>query len=143
MISSNFHFQAFRTRLGTGSSFRCSRLATVAFLIVLVLTFVQGTFAQGIGTISGFVRDTAGANVKGASVTAEMNEQHIKRTGETGSDGFYNFIDLPPGHYIITIEAPGFQKESLTDVELTISQNLRLDAQLKVGQVQTQVSVVS
>src|SRR5271157_5043459 len=107
MISSNFHFQAFRTRPGTGTNFRCSMLTTVAFLLGIVLALVPGTFAQGIGTISGYVRDTAGASVKGASITAEMSEQHIKRTGETGEDGYYNFVNMPPGHYTITVVAPG------------------------------------
>ena len=141
MISSKF--QVSRKRLGTGLNFRCSSPATVTLLLGMVLALVPATFAQGTGAISGYVRDINGASVKGASVAAEMSEQHIKRTGETGSDGYYNFVNMLPGHYTITIEAAGFQKEVLTDVELTVSQNLRLDAQLKVGQVQTQVSVTS
>jgi hypothetical protein len=141
MISSKF--QAFRKRLGTGLNFLCSSLATVTLLLGMVLALVPITFAQGTGAISGYVRDSAGASVKGASVTAEMSEQHVKRTGETGSDGYFNFINMPPGHYTVTVAAPGFETESITNVELTVSQNLRLDAQLKVGQVQTQVSVVS
>ena len=143
MISSKLQFQALRKRLGTDSNFQCSLLATVTLLLGMVLALVPGSFAQGTGAISGYVRDPAGASVKGASVIAEMSEQHVKRTGSTDADGFYNFVNMPPGHYIITVEAPGFEKESITDVELTVSQNLRLDAQLKVGQVQTQVSVVS
>ncbi len=143
MISSKFHLQAIRRGFGTGTNFRRSALVTGAFLLVLVLALVQDAFAQGIGSISGYVRDTNGASVKGAAVTAEMSEQHIKRNGGTDADGFYNFVDLNPGHYTITIEAPGFQKQALTGVELTVSQNLRLDAQLKVGQVQTQVNVTS
>lgn len=143
MISSKFHFQAFRTRPGTGRNIRCSSLTVAALWLGMILALVPVTFAQGTGAISGHVRDIAGASVKGASVTAEMSEQHLKRIGSTDEDGFYNLINLPPGHYIVTIGAPGFETESLTDVELTVAQNLRLDAQLKVGQVQTQVSVVS
>jgi hypothetical protein len=143
MTSNMLHFQAFRTQLGIGRNIRCSSLAAVTFLFGLVLALVPGTFAQGTGAISGYVRDTAGASVRGASVTAEMSERRLTRTGQTDADGFYNFIDVPPGHYTVTVKAPGFETESLTGVELTVSQNLRLDAQLKVGQVQTQVSVVS
>ena len=143
MSSNKFHFQAFRRGLGTGTNIWCSSMASGAFLLFLFLALVPSTFAQGIGSISGFVRDPSGAVVTGASVTAVMNEQHITRTETTDAQGFYNFLALLPGHYTLTFEAPGFQRLVQSDVELTVSQNLRSDAQLKVGQVQTQVTVTS
>jgi hypothetical protein len=118
-------------------------MATGAFLLFLLLALVPSTFAQGIGTISGYVRDPSGAVVTGASVTAVMNEQHTTRTVVTDAQGFYNFLALLPAHYTLTFEAPGFQRQVQSDVELTVSQNLRSDAQLKIGQVQTEVNVTS
>ena len=121
---------------------RCS-LATTAWLLVLILAIVPKAFAQGTGNISGYVRDASGAAVAGANVTAVMTEQHTTRTAQTDAQGFYNFVALPAGHYTVTFEATGFQKLVRSNIELTVSQNVRADGQLTVGAVQSQVNVSS
>lgn len=118
-------------------------LLQVVCLFVMSLTIVPMAFGQGTGNISGYVRDASGASVTGANVTAVMTEQQTTRTTQTDAQGFYNFIALPPGHYTITFEAKGFQQEVRSNVELTVSQNARADAQLTVGAVQTKINVTS
>ena len=72
-----------------------------------------------------------------------MTEQSTTRTTQTDAEGFFNFIAMPAGHYTITFDAKGFQREVRSDVELTVSQNARADAQLAVGAVKSQVNVSS
>lgn len=113
----------------------------LAWLIVLLLTIAPIALAQSTGTISGFVRDPAGAALTGATVTATMTEQHSSRTANTDASGFYSFTALLPGIYTLTFEAPGFQTEAQSGVQLTVSQNVRADSQLKVGSVQSKINV--
>ncbi len=93
------------------------------------------------GTISGFVRDGSGAAVANANVSAKMVEQQVQRKAVSGADGFYSLPALPPGTYEVTFESTGFQAQSQTGIGLTVNQNLRLDAALAVGTVQTKVVV--
>ncbi len=97
--------------------------------------------AQVTGRISGFVKDPAGAAIPAVAVTARMTEQQSVSTAKTNSDGSYDLLALPPGDYEITFEAKGFRRQVRSGVELTIDQNLRVDASLEVGSVETQVTV--
>lgn len=91
--------------------------------------------------ISGYVRDASGAAVPGVAVTAKMVEQQTARSTQTDPEGFYNFLAIPPGHYEITFEAKGFKTQVRTGIDLTVDRNLRVDAALEVGSVETQVMV--
>ncbi|HYI93777.1 MAG TPA: TonB-dependent receptor, partial [Bryobacteraceae bacterium] len=91
--------------------------------------------------INGYVRDSTGAIVPNAGVTARMTEQQLVRTAETNSEGFYQLLALPPGTYDVTVEAKGFQRQTQTGLQLTVNQNLRVDANLQVGAVETQVTI--
>ena len=99
--------------------------------------------AQVAGRISGFVRDSTGAVVAGATVTAISAEQQLKRTTTSDGTGFYDLQAIPPATYEITVENAGFEKQSQRGVTLTTGQSLRLDVELKVGAVQSEVTVTS
>ncbi len=143
MISSKFILRPSSNGFVSRLILRRSWLAITSSLLVLLLTTVPMAFAQGTGNISGYVRDASGGALPGTTVTAVMAEQSTTRTAQTDTQGFYNFIALPSGHYTITFEAKGFQREVRSNVELTVSQNARADAQLTVGAVQSEVHVSS
>jgi outer membrane receptor protein involved in Fe transport len=114
-------------------------------LIGIVLVILGGGFcnlqAQVYGTISGFVRDPSGAAIPGATVKATLVAQQTTRTVQTNTEGNYIFVAMVPGMYEVTFEAPGFQRQVNKEVELTANQNLRLDAAMVVGAVQTEITV--
>src|SRR5690349_4370175 len=88
-----------------------SKLAhlTCSFLIVVV-GFVTGAFAQtGTSNITGTVRDTNGAVVPGATVTAKNEATNATQTQSTTDAGLYAFTSLPVGRYTITVEKSGFK----------------------------------
>src|SRR5207248_4034363 len=37
---------------------------------------------------------------------------------ESGSEGFYTVLNLPPEHYCVTVEYPGFKKSVVPDVRV-------------------------
>jgi hypothetical protein len=115
-------------------------LAAGCWLIAAVSP-VQAQTATG--NISGYVRDSSGSAVPAATVTAKMSEQQVARTAETNSEGFYQLPAMPPGTYDLTVEAKGFQRQTQTGMELTVNQNLRADATLQVGAVETQVTIAA
>ena len=119
---------------------RYVRAFSVALLMAAALTpALRGQITTG--SIRGYVHDPSGAAVSGANVTAKLVEQQTSRSALADSEGFYNFLALPPGNYEVTFEAAGFQREVRTGVQLTVNQNARVDTTLAVGSVETQVNV--
>ena len=120
----------------------CTRRRSRTFLPALALIiFGLPLFGQTTGRISGFVKDPAGAAIPSVNVTARMTEQQSTSKAVTNSEGFYDFVALPPGDYEFVFEAAGFRRQVRSGVELTINQNLRVDAALEVGSLETQVTV--
>jgi outer membrane receptor protein involved in Fe transport len=114
-------------------------LTRVALLLAAVA--VSAVAQVATGNISGYVRDSSGGIVPNATVTAKMVEQDAVRTTKTDAQGFYSLLSLPPGQYEMDFELTGFQKQNQTGLQLTVGQNLRVDATLQVGSVQNEVTV--
>ncbi|MGH9657199.1 MAG: carboxypeptidase-like regulatory domain-containing protein, partial [Bryobacteraceae bacterium] len=112
-------------------------------IVLLCLAGVVSLHAQVAGRISGYVRDASGAVVTGATVRAVSVEQQLTRTVESDATGFYNLLAMPPAVYDVTFENAGFERQVQKGVRLTLSEELRLDVQLKVGAVQSEITVSS
>lgn len=117
------------------------RLAACFALSLLVLCSARPASAQSAGNISGFVKDASGAALPNATVTAVMAEQKTSRTAQTNGEGFYSFVGLLPGHYELSFGSKGFATQVRSGLQVTVSQDLRVDADLTIGSVQTKVDV--
>ena len=52
-----------------------------------------------------------GSILQGATVAAVGQETGLKRNQVSGSNGYYNLVNLPIGHYTLTVEHDGFQSQ--------------------------------
>src|SRR5690349_18168199 len=118
----------------------CRRLS-IYLPVLALLTASLPVSGQTTGRISGFVKDPAGSSIPSVNVTARMTEQQSTSKAVTNPEGFYDFVALPPGSYEIIFEAAGFRRHVRSGVDLTVNQNLRVDAALEVGSIETQVTV--
>jgi hypothetical protein len=109
--------------------------------LLLVILFSASGGAQTRGTISGYVRDTSGAVLPGASVTLIHQETGAKRDVTANPDGFYQILGLTSGSYTLEAEAKGFKRYSSPGIELTVDQNVRADIQMNLGAVAESVEV--
>src|SRR5260370_14575776 len=112
-----------------------------ALCLIGAASLLEGQIATA--GISGYVKDSSTAAIPNVTVTAKMLEQQTTRVTQTGSDGHYNFLAVPPGTYELAFESRGFKKQVNTGVDVTVNQNLRVDATLEVGSIETQVTVTS
>ena len=85
-----------------------SRLLKAIALCVMTLLIGGRAFAGVTASISGTVKDTTGAAVVGAKVTATNTETSIASTQPTNGQGYYSFQALPLGHYDIEVQQTGF-----------------------------------
>jgi len=99
--------------------------------------FAQSTF----GTILGTVKDNSGAVVPQAAVKATNTDENTTRETTTNGNGDYEFVNTKAGHYKIEVAAQGFQPYAATELNLIARQTLRIDVDLQVGQVSTEVKV--
>src|SRR3989454_2662600 len=116
----------------------------------LILTVVCGLLGSGVAfgqaqsnaaDLQGVVRDPSGAVVTGATVTARNPGTNISKATTTNDEGAYLIVNLTPGEYEITVEAPNFKKAVLPAIRLTVGQRADLDVTLEVGQVSEVVTI--
>src|SRR3981189_2904038 len=81
----------------------------IALIAVAIACFTASLVAQVTsGTISGTVKDSSGAYIKGATVTIADPSNGITRTVTTSDSGEFSAPGLYPGTYTVTVEAKGF-----------------------------------
>src|ERR1700689_3769127 len=113
-------------------------------LLCLTLVFSIPAAAQTIlGSITGTVKDTSGAAVPSAAVTAENIATNLKVTVQSDNNGSYLIPNLPAGMYKLTFKKEGFDAETHTEVPVSGDRTTTVDSSLKVGQVSTAVEVTS
>jgi hypothetical protein len=114
-------------------------LGNVVFLMVLLagLCFGQTQTAR----LQGIVHDASGANVPDAKVVAVSVLTQESSETTTNASGLYVFPALRPGGYTLSIEAAGFAKAVVNDIQLVVSANLAQDVTLEVGRVSETVEV--
>lgn len=111
-----------------------------AFLMAFSAT---GAWAQAVSTaqINGAVKDATGLAVPGAEVKATQTATGLVRTVASGADGSYVLQNLPIGPYQLEISKDGFTKYIQSGIVLQVDSNPTVDAALKVGSVNEQVTV--
>ena len=115
------------------------------FLLFLVmLTASVALFAQETtGSIVGTVKDSSGAVIPGATVTATTPSLVGVKSIQSDSKGYYHFSNLPPGPYTITVEAKGFSSRKQEGLVLEVGHTPTVDLSLAVGSANTVVDVTS
>jgi hypothetical protein len=130
----------------SGRSFHLglSNAGRAGLLIILALTlFSTALFAQtaGDGAITGTVKDTTGAVVPNATVTAVNNATAVATTRPTSGSGVFEISPIIVGTYTVTVSAPGFQKFVQQNVVINQDQIFGLNPVLQVGSLSETVTV--
>ena len=95
------------------------------------------------GTIVGTVKDNSGAVVANAGVVVRNQETNATRHVQTNESGDYTVPLLPPGNYEVVVENTGFRRAVFKDIALAVDQTVRVDATLKIGEMNQEVTVAS
>src|SRR5271156_5672754 len=102
----------------------------------------QQSYAQDVNaSLSGSVTDPAGAVIPGAKVTLIHETSGARQDFQTDSSGEYNFRNLPPGIYDLSVTAPAFESFVRKGIELAVNQPARADVKLTVGTADQTVTV--
>ena len=119
------------------------RALVAAALGCLALTTSAAHAQVATGSILGNVKDSTGATVPAAQVTATNVDTQFSRTTTTDEEGQYQLRLLPVGNYRVDVSMTGFKNFSQTGIRLEVGRNARVDAVIEPGGVQEVVSVVA
>ena len=101
-------------------------------LFVALLLIAVPAGAQTLGTITGDVKDSSGALIPGATVTATNTGTNAARESVSNDSGAYSFPALPPGPYIVKAELQGFRTVTQA-VQLQIEATVRVNFTMEIG----------
>jgi len=123
---------------------RRARVAASAFLVTGCFLLPGTPFAAAQSTtasIVGTVTDNTGASIANANVTLTDLGTRQTRTTVTTSAGDYDFSQLSPGSYAITVAENGFQTLSYPNITIAAGDRAREDAKLSIGAASQTVEV--
>jgi hypothetical protein len=116
--------------------------ARVIAMLILALISTKLAMSQStFGNMVGVVKDPKALLVAGAQVTLHSTDDGSTRDATTSGDGTFEFMNLKPGKYELTVQAPGFADSKIPNVELVARQTVRLEIALKVQSASETVEV--
>lgn len=127
----------------TLSWFRSFGFITLACLCFLLVQSKPGLAQVDEGSIVGTVTDPTGAVVPNARVTLRNTDQGLSLETVSNGSGQYTFSPVRIGHYSITATASGFASTTQQNLQVSVSQNLQVNIQLKPGATTETVEVTS
>lgn len=124
-----------------GSKYRMDSVIVGLLIVVFCRVPCYGQIVNA--TLSGTVTDPTGAAVPEAGVSATNVSTGVATKTTTDVTGSYTFPSLPVGTYTLTVEKTGFKSTVLSGIQLLVSQQAVVSAQLQVGELATIVEVTS
>jgi Carboxypeptidase regulatory-like domain len=117
-----------------------SRLASLlVYLVITSISFslsflIPAASAQSAtSSLRGEISDAKGLVVAGATVTLSNAATGFSRSTKTDGQGAYQFLEIPPATYVLTVEAPGFAKTKRENVVLQVSTPATVNLTLQVA----------
>ena len=108
-----------------------SRVVAV-FLAMALATSVFVSAQTAATSLRGTVADPKGAMVQGATLTLDNPATGYSRSTKSGNDGAYQFLEVPPATYTLTVAAAGFATLKQDNVVLQVSQPATLYVTMEV-----------
>jgi hypothetical protein len=115
------------------------RFAILPAILALLSLSALGQVTSG--SLTGTVYDASGATVPDATVLATNTATGVPSTTTTTSSGQYRFPNLQVGSYSLSVEATGFTKTELKDINVDLSKTATINVTLQVGQTSSTVEV--
>jgi len=118
-------------------------LSRFMVLLFTLLALIPASFAQFSqrGSISGVVTEASGAVVPNAPVTLLDLGRNQTATANTDTNGHYEFSQLLPGNFQVSVELSGFKKLISGPLPVAPQSDVRYDVRLQLASVSEQVTV--
>ncbi|MBS1864756.1 MAG: carboxypeptidase regulatory-like domain-containing protein, partial [Acidobacteria bacterium] len=113
-----------------------------AFSMCLFLAFAS-VAQTGNSSLRGTVVDPNGASVPQAVVTISNTALNINLSTKSDKDGAYQFLEVRPATYVLTVTATGFANYKQTGLILLVATPTTNDVKMQLASVATTVEVIT
>ncbi len=111
-----------------------AKLFSLLVSFCLLFLVAANVHAQsGTTSLRGTITDKTGASVGDAKVALNNPAQAFHREAQTSTTGEYEFVALPPGTYVLSVEKAGFRKFEQRNLQLLVNLPATVNATLDVG----------
>src|SRR5713226_8194401 len=119
---------------------RLAKTAAILFVLLFVAA-AAGRAQTASGEVNGTVTDKSGGLVAGATVKLTNQATKIEDWIRTNSAGYFVFINVKPGSYVLGAEAKGFKTTQISPFDVGVNQTVTQTITLEVGAVNEHVVV--
>ncbi|HJZ98952.1 MAG TPA: carboxypeptidase-like regulatory domain-containing protein, partial [Candidatus Solibacter sp.] len=112
-------------------------------ILAAILALTAGLAAAQVlyGNLVGNVTDPNNAAIVKAAVSIENSATGYSSKAVTDERGAYEILNIPPGTYVVKIQAPGFSVFEAKDIAIVANNIARVDAPLRIGNITETVTV--
>jgi hypothetical protein len=119
------------------------RAAIGSLFLVLAVTVVTALGQTATGEVNGTISDPAGAIIPTASVKLINQATGIEATVSPNQNGYFTFVNVAPGSYILRVEAQGFKMAQSPAFEVGVNQTVTQAVTLALGDISQTVEVIA
>ena len=117
------------------------KLLPFVFVFALIASAAFAQTVAGTGQITGVVKDPNQAVVVNTQVILTNAQTKVQVMSLTDGQGVYHFVNLPPGAYIVEVDAKGFKPAVSREFNLTAGQIANFDFSLALSGAVESVNV--
>lgn len=118
---------------------RFSKFAALFAVLAVSYSLTSGQTATG--EVTGTVTDPNGAVVTTASVKLINQGTGIEAQVATNESGYFIFVSVKPGAYVLRVEAQGFTSAQTSPFDVGVSERLKKDISLSLGEISQTVEI--
>jgi hypothetical protein len=118
-------------------------MVKVAALSILFLLLSVVSPAQSTTSLHGTITDAKGALLPGATVKIDDPQTGFTRTVTSGDDGVYQFLQISPATFRVSVSAPGFTTVGRENVTVQVNTPATLNFTMQVEGINVKVEVTS
>ena len=117
----------------------CLARVLIWFVALAGLGLPLAAQTTNTGNVYGNVTDESGGALPGG--TATLTGDRAPMTTSVDANGYFRFLNVPPGRYNVVVGMPGFTTVTTENIVVSVGRNTQVEVQLKLSAVQESVTV--
>lgn len=119
-------------------------LKTIAALLFVTLVSCPALYAQtSFGEVNGTVVEQTEAVVANGTVTLINQATNIETKRSINQNGFFTFVNVRPGPYVLKVEAQGFKTAQTPPFTVSVNETITRSITLEPGQITETIQVAT
>ena len=118
-------------------------MALLRAALLCLLAAAAVTAQTATGEVSGTVVDGSGGSIPAAAVRLINQGTQIADQAQTNQDGYFLFLNVKPGTYVLRVEMAGFKAATVPAFEISVNQHFTQNLVLEVGSLSESVEVTA